>query len=55
MTAMMQAYNLALDAAPVDRKVSKIRQKLLRSVLALNEFEEVWRIVDELNSYFISK
>lgn len=42
------SYNLTLDGASIDGKVSKISEELLSAVLALDELEEVGGIVDEL-------
>ena len=39
---------MALDRATVDSKVAEVSEQLLRAVLALDELEEVGRVVDEL-------
>ena len=41
-------YDLALDRAAVDSEVAEVSEQLLRAVLALDELEEVGRVVDEL-------
>ena len=39
---------MALDRAAVDGEVAEVSEQLLRAVLALDELEEVGRVVDEL-------
>jgi hypothetical protein len=43
-------YSLALDRATVDGDITKVRKELLRTVLSLNEPEELRSIVDELQN-----
>lgn len=46
-----RTYDLAFDRTPVDGEVSEVGQKFLCTVLALNELEEVWRIINELKEH----
>lgn len=43
-----QSYDLTFDRTSIDRKVSKVSQKLLRPILTLHELKEVWSIINKL-------
>ena len=46
--------DLSLDGGAIDCEVSKVSKELLGTVLALNELEELLRVVDELASNQVS-
>ena len=48
-------YSLALDGGAVDSNVPEVSEQLLRTVLALDELEELGRVIDELCYMSISR
>jgi hypothetical protein len=46
--------DLSLYGTPINSKISKVCQELLGTVLALNESEEVWGIINESSPCFSS-
>lgn len=46
---MSTTYLLTFDGASVHCKVAKIGEELLGAILALDELEEIWSVVDELS------
>ena len=46
--------DLSLDGGAIDCEVAKVSKELLGTVLALNELEELLRVVDELASNQVS-
>jgi hypothetical protein len=41
---------LTLDRTSIDGEVSKIGQELLCTILALDELEKIWGIINELDA-----
>lgn len=47
---MTTTYLLSLDGASVHCEVAKVGEELLGTILALDELEEIWSVVDELSN-----
>lgn len=47
---MSITYLLPFDGASVHCKVAKVGEELLGTILALDELEEIWSVVDELGN-----
>jgi len=48
MLKPFSTYDLSLNGASVDGKVSEVRKEFLGTVLALDELEQVGSVIDEL-------